>query len=88
MSAVGMGTVTAPRPLVLVGSVLDLTDYLDTCGPCDGQGFVPALGGGEWCGTCRGTGLARLCPDCDGHGHTDQVRRTTCDTCDGCGQVA
>lgn len=93
VTALGVDTLTAPGPAArLVGSVADLTDYVDTCGLCDGQGFLPTGDGGETCSVCHGDGLARLCPDCDGIGQADSVLCPgdvwVCDTCDGLGQVS
>ncbi|GAA3044489.1 hypothetical protein [Actinokineospora globicatena] len=81
-------TATIPTLLIrpILGAATDLVVHVDTCGLCEGQGFCAAPGGGESCGVCRGTGLARLCPDCDGHGHITDT--WCCDTCDGAGQVA
>ncbi|GAB3901508.1 hypothetical protein GCM10029964_090410 [Kibdelosporangium lantanae] len=93
MTALGIDTLTAPGPTArLTGPVADLTDYVDTCGLCDGQGFLCVGDGGEVCPVCHGDGLARLCPDCEGIGRTDNVSRSgdtwACDTCDGLGQVS
>ncbi|WP_156754996.1 hypothetical protein [Actinokineospora pegani] len=78
-------TAILPAPGSL-GSALDLVDLLDTCDTCTGTGLVAVPRGVEGCTVCLGAGLARVCGDCLGPGHT--CGGLPCDTCDGAGQVA